>query len=117
MSKPLSQNEDMKPAGGMETLCALGSQPTLILNRVVCPAPPAAGAGPTKGIVVATCAVVDRDHGGSKGGIYSDMKASTEDKAHETTGEAPISQLYQNANASAETTSVPGSTDASKKMK
>jgi len=24
MSKPLSQNEDMKPAGGMETLCALG---------------------------------------------------------------------------------------------
>ena len=22
MSKPLSQNEDMKPAGGMETLCA-----------------------------------------------------------------------------------------------
>ena len=24
MSKPLSQNEDMKPAGGMETLCAPG---------------------------------------------------------------------------------------------
>lgn len=45
------------------------------------------------------------------------MKQSTEDKAHETTGEAPISQLYQNANAAAETTSVPGSTDASKKMK
>jgi len=80
------------------------------------PAPPAAGAGRTS-VVVATCAVMDRDHGGSKGGIYSAMKQSTEDKAHETTGEAPISQLYQNANAAAETTSVPGSTDASKKMK
>lgn len=30
MAKPLSQNEDMKPAGGMETLCAPGSQLALI---------------------------------------------------------------------------------------
>jgi hypothetical protein len=44
MSKPLSQNEDMKPAGGMETLCALGSQPALITSGVVCPAPPLASA-------------------------------------------------------------------------
>ena len=35
MSKPLSQNEDMKPAGGMETLCALRSQPAPSTNEVV----------------------------------------------------------------------------------
>lgn len=58
-----------------------------------------------------------RDHGGEKGNIYTDMKTSTEDKAHETTGKAPISQLYPNANATAQTTSIPGSSDAFKKTK
>ena len=57
------------------------------------------------------------DKGGSKAGIYSDVKRSAEDKAGETTGDKPISQLYQNANATAQVQSVPGSTDAFDKVK
>lgn len=63
------------------------------------------------------CCALHRDKGGSKAAIYPDVKRSAEEKAEETTGDKPISQLYQNANATAQVNSVPGSTDAFDKVK
>ena len=63
------------------------------------------------------CCALRRDKGGSKAAIYPDVKRSAEEKAEETTGDKPISQLYQNANATAQVNSVPGSTDAFDKVK
>ena len=159
MSKPLSQNEDMKPAGGMETLCAPCWTALHLCLTCFCKptcAPHAQDHGLQSGVyqqyplfaffpnsqyhawhtslwlensqggqqAILPCPhcipclrCLRRDKAGSKAGIYRDVKHSTEEKADETTGDKPISQLYQNANATAQVNSVPGSTDAFDKVK